>query len=134
MFKSVFAKYISVFMLIILISFAMLTAITVTVVNGYASEAKVKTLSQTAEAATDYIENDISKGGDMKLSVYVNSRRDSLGSVIRAYASSDEDLSVLIVSNRGKVLFYADSGSYSAELDSIVPDEDLSPTFDQQEY
>ena len=112
-------------MLIILISFAMLTAITTTIVNGYAADAKVDIISRTAEAATEYIESDIAGSNDVKLSVYVNSRADVLSDVMRAFASNSDDLTLLIVNNRGKVLMTANSEMSNTDISVNIPDEIL---------
>ncbi len=123
MFKSVFAKYISVFMLIILVSFGLLTAITGAIVSGYATDAKVDMIKDTAAAATEYLENDIVRTNNDKLSVYVNSRADALSDVMRAFASNSDDLTLLIVNTRGKVLLLATGNGGSANISASIPDE-----------
>ena len=52
MFKSVFAKYITVFMVLIVVSFAMLLAIISTVVNNYSVNAKADLVAQSAHTAS----------------------------------------------------------------------------------
>ena len=56
MFKSVFAKYITVFMLIIFVSFSMLTAITTVMVNNYSTNAKAEIMSNSVLSSVGYIE------------------------------------------------------------------------------
>ena len=123
MFKSVFAKYIAVFMLIILLSFAMLTAITATIVNGYAAEAKENIITHTATLAAEYLEGDIEKRGESSLSKYVAGNSDRLGEVMRAFASNSDDLTILIVDMNGKVLFCADSAEASTDIGITLPGE-----------
>lgn len=123
MFKSVFAKYISVFMLIILLSFAMLTAITTTLVNGYAEEAKEKVITHTATLAGGYLESDFAKAGVGRMSEYVNANQERLGEVMKAFASNSDDLTILVVDNYGKVLFVSDSHSYKSNPGIILPGE-----------
>ena len=55
MFKSVFAKYIITFMLIIFISFLVLVSIVTGMVNSYAVTSKQQTLSTTAHGAADFL-------------------------------------------------------------------------------
>ena len=56
MFKSVFAKYITAFMVIITVSFAVLIGIISTVVNNYSVNAKADLVAQSAHTAAAYIE------------------------------------------------------------------------------
>ena len=56
MFKSVFAKYITAFMVIIIVSFAVLIGIISTVVNKYSVNAKADLVAQSAQTAAAYIE------------------------------------------------------------------------------
>ena len=56
MFKSVFAKYIFAFMLIIAISFAMLASIVGSVVNSYSVSAKTESVRSASEAVVNCIE------------------------------------------------------------------------------
>ena len=56
MFKSVFAKYILTFMLIIFVSFLVLVLIITGMVNSYAVNAKEKLLSNAASGAAEFLE------------------------------------------------------------------------------
>ena len=59
MFKSVFAKYITAFMLIIFVSFAMLTVITTVMVNNHSVNEKTEKMLGTSASSAEYIEKSI---------------------------------------------------------------------------
>ncbi len=132
MFKSVFAKYLSVFMLILIFSIAMLTAITITIVGSYAAEAKIDIITNTATLAVEYLENDIEKAGSDDLSNYISDSSNDIGDVMRAFASNSEDLTVLIVNDSGKILFFADKDRFDPEISVTLP-EDLLSEFSNNE-
>ena len=60
MFKSLFAKYITAFMLIIFVSFSILTAITTVMVNNYSIEAKSEIMSNSVRSSVEYAASRIS--------------------------------------------------------------------------
>ena len=62
MFKSVFAKYITTFMLIIFVSFLLLVLLITAMVNNYAVNAKKKLLDNTADFAAGYLSDRMESG------------------------------------------------------------------------
>ena len=59
MFKSVFTKYITAFMLIIIVSFAMMITIIASVVNTYSGQLKDDMISRATQSAVEYLENQL---------------------------------------------------------------------------
>ncbi len=104
MFKSVFAKYTSAFMLIIVISFAILTAIVGTLINGYTDSMRMSTVESTAEAVAECIEEKIEKSGLYDFAafceIYESDISTFVNSIVRA---SNEDMLVLVTGNSGKI-------------------------------
>ena len=56
--KSIFFKYMATFLLIIIIIFSVLTATISVIVNNYGTNAKTESLSNAANSAAIYVEND----------------------------------------------------------------------------
>ena len=123
MFKSVFAKYISVFMLIILLSFGILTAITTTVVNEYAVNAKIGVITRAANSVSDYFEESFGEAGGMALQTYIDSYKNEIADVMGVLAGSADDLTVIITTTRGKVLFYSTKDRYESTPNISIPAE-----------
>ncbi len=107
MFRSVFAKYITVFALIIFICFAALTVITASTVHNYAERAKSDVVSMSSSAAWEYLEGEVSSADGM--SDYVSRNSVTLKAVMEAIASSSEDVTVLLTDNTGNVVLLATS-------------------------
>lgn len=57
MFKTVFSKYVSAFMMIIIISFAVVVMITLSVVGRYSTEAKKQDMENCARSASAYVDS-----------------------------------------------------------------------------
>ena len=55
MFKSVFTKYVTAFMIMIGISFSLLAIILSQMVSGYAQDSKSRVIERTSETLTDFI-------------------------------------------------------------------------------
>ena len=112
MFKSLFFKYILVFIVITLFCFSMLTAITVSVVSHYASDARAEIVENEAEAVSVYLESYMEGEADVVFSDYVRDNGSSIGSVVRAMAAGSDGITVLFVDSHGEVVFMADGGTY----------------------
>ena len=63
MFKSVFSKYVSAFMTIIILSFAIVVVITVSVVGRFSAENKETVMNNCAEASRAYISSMLHSSG-----------------------------------------------------------------------
>ena len=93
MFKSVFTKYITAFMLIIIISFAMLVSIIVSIVNAYSLNAKEDLVFRASHAATEFFESELNENGFiMNFDSYVREHEDDYTSMFAALSDYAEDV------------------------------------------
>ena len=110
MFKSVFTKYVTAFMIMIGISFSLLAIILSQMVSGYAQDSKSRVIERTSETLTDFITPQYREaGGDFNQFIYFD--RDSVEPFISALANFNEDISVILTDANGAVLLTADSGA-----------------------
>lgn len=63
MFKSVFTKYVTAFMIMIGISFSLLAIILSQMVSGYAQDSKSRVIERTSETLTDFITSQYREAG-----------------------------------------------------------------------
>ena len=91
MFKSVFAKYITVFMVLIVVSFAMLLAIISTVVNNYSVNAKADLVAQSAHTASAYIEEKLQQADMSDFVEFSRQHEADISLMMQAVASTSED-------------------------------------------
>lgn len=104
MFKSVFAKYIFAFMLIILISFTLLTAIVGSMVNSYSASAKEETVSAASSATAACIQDKDALSEISDLTAFCSIYSRDIGAFLDAIVSSSTDeLTIFIVTNNGKI-------------------------------
>ena len=104
MFKSVFVKYISAFMLIILISFALVIGMISAIVAQYSEQAKVQIMETTASAASDFFEKKLAKGQDRDLRSVVALEADDIGSMLTVANVHSQDMTLLLVDRDGTIL------------------------------
>ena len=78
MFKSVFLKYVSAFMLIITVSFAVVVLITLSVVGRYSAEAEKEDVNNCVHAASAYVSSMMHGSHIEKLDELVSLERDNI--------------------------------------------------------
>lgn len=121
MFKSVFAKYITVFMVIIIVSFSVLVAIISTVVNNYSVNAKADLVSQSAHTAAAYIEEKLLQTGMNDFTEFATVHEADVSLMMKAVSSTSEDFTLLLTDNAGKILSYTDTTTTALNVDAIIP-------------
>lgn len=104
MYKSIFAKYISAFMSIIVISFLILMLIIVGVVNAYVLDAKRELLSNVSRGAAEFLEARTESSAETGLAKVVESAEADVDRMLRTLSATEEDLSVLLVDSAGNVV------------------------------
>ncbi len=109
MFKSTFSKYLAAFIVIILVSFLMLSGIITSMIKTYAMEDKENTLISTSDALASHIMHDDIDGIEF------------VSKLIRPIINLDPDLHILITDQSGKISL--------STLDSFTsPDGERLPT------
>ncbi|MBE6690362.1 MAG: HAMP domain-containing histidine kinase [Ruminococcaceae bacterium] len=122
MFKSVYAKYISTFMLIIFVSFLILVMIVTGMVNSYASGAKEELLTHAAEGAAEFLEARTSNGLKTDFGQMIENTSDDVDRMLRAFAAMDEDMTILLVDNTdGAVVRMITPGGEATAGDAVIP-------------
>ncbi len=116
LFKSVFARYMVAFMLIILLSFLILALIITSMVQSYSNDQKQQELERVAESAKIYLEDEYADGGYASFTAYVDSDPDAVRRSLTAIARSD-DMFTILTNSLGITLAY----------DDFTPAEYVSP-------
>ena len=121
MFKSVFAKYITAFMLIIFVSFAMLTVITAITVNTYSVNTKSELMSNAAKSSVSYIERKIKADGIVYFRTFINKNQQDLAMMLDAVAFNAGDVTIVVTDNAGNILMCTGVGAESLPEDAVIP-------------
>ncbi len=124
MFRSIFAKYIAVFALIIFVCFAMLTAITAGTVNNYAETAKADLVNRAASALNGHLYQKVASYDG--LSDYVKNDSGTLDAVLHTVASSSQDLMLILADYDGRVLIVATAEGIVEPSGLIIPERTVN--------
>ncbi len=104
MFKSLFAKYISVFMLIILISFSLVIGMISAIIAQYSEQAKVEIMETTTSSTVAFFEKKMAKEQGRNLRELVVVEADDIGSMLTVASVHSQDMTLLLVDRDGAIL------------------------------
>lgn len=129
MFRSVFTKLISVFVLILLLSFLLLSSILGAMVNNYNLSVKMNTMSGAAKSVSGYLIFDYGTKGATDFSQYLHDNVENIVPVINLLAVNAEHLRLCVIDDTGKAVCYGGVGNTEWESqDSLqgIPDSVLA--------
>ena len=104
MFKSIFAKYITAFMLIIVICFTILSTITGSMLVNYTTESQQSTIDGILLSLDRYFSELIKRNSVKDLSEYIEKNAASIQPSLRMFAKSSGDLTIFITDPDGVIL------------------------------
>ena len=125
MFKSLFSKYISAFLLINLFSFAVIISIITSIINGYSQKTQRNELRMVTLSAREYISSQVYASKNDGLEGVVLSNADNIGNIFSAISSNTENVTIVVADESGKIL--SAFGSYADKIatSSSLPDDFL---------
>ena len=118
MFKSLFSKYITAFMLIIFVSFAMLTVITTVMVNNYSVNEKFEKMENVSDASAEYIEKKFKSEPATYFHWFIDENSKDIENVLRTISESSDDVTVIVTDNEGNILLRA--GSKADQISDVA--------------
>lgn len=107
MFKSLFAKYISAFMMIILLSFAIIIGIISAIIINYSEQAKTDIMETAAHSSATFLEGKLEGDDAPEIETLVNNEANDIQTMLSVLSSSSDDITVLITDNSGRILLEA---------------------------
>ncbi len=131
MFRSLFTKYITVFMLIIIVSFIIQISIISTLIGSYSDTSKEMSLSRASASITGFITDGLE---DMSFRRYVAENGESIVETVKMMMTYAGDMSFVIADENGDVLLtigddvpvYPDRGEEIYNVGSTIMDEVIS--------
>ncbi len=121
MFKSVYAKYIAAFMLIILLAFVVIIAIIASIIGAYSENAKAERMENSARSAGTFLEGELAAGDWNDLGDYMARNRNGSEVLLSVIASADDDLTLLVTDNGGGILLAVGSDTDGVTRHASVP-------------
>lgn len=108
LFKSVFARYMVAFMLIILLSFLILALIITSLVQNFSNDQKQEELERVAISAKTYLETEYDEGRFSSFAEYIRSDRDAVQRSLTAITRYSGDMFIVVTNSMGIVLSHDD--------------------------
>lgn len=123
MFKSVFSKYISAFMLIIILSFAVVVGTTVSVVGNYAETAKKNGMSNCTEISRAYVSSLIKSAGGSSLEDMLAHNREDVEYTLGRAAFGLDGVAILVCDREGNILLSTCDETVDIDISKKLPAE-----------
>ncbi len=115
MLKSVFTKYISVFMLILLLSFLVLTSILTSLVNAYNADVKMNSMADAAYSVAGYLQHDFVQSDASDFGMYLHTEGASVKSIIDLMSINADNIVLLVANANGRIVISGGSDSENME-------------------
>lgn len=109
LFKSVFARYMVAFMMIILLSFMILAMIITSLVQNYNNDQKQVELQRVATTAKTYLEDEYDEGGFSSFAEYMQDNPEAVQRSLTAITRYSGDMFIMVTNSLGRTLVYDDS-------------------------
>ena len=106
MFKSVFSKFLTAFIVIIATCLSMLLLVVYGIVSNYAADVKIDSAMKVATAVRDYLEEEMSKGQEDPLG------REDIDWILRLAATSTDQMLIILTDKEGHPI--AQESNYAA--------------------
>ncbi len=123
MFKSVFAKYISAFMLIILVSFLIIIAVITSIISNYSKDNKENIVQNAANSSSIYIQNKFESGAQNDIVALAETYSDDIEAVFTAISSNGEDMTIFMTDIDGSILLTVGKDRDQIPDNALVPSE-----------
>ncbi len=135
MFKSVYSKYIAVFLSIVLIGFLTLALILTSLIASYSTNSKREQILNNTKMLSEYIQNNFKKNNIQDFNQYIFYQKENLRDIMNMLSADNEESIVLVCAEDGSVLlsnawddYYKKSVGTSVANDIIHDDSFLKLT------
>ncbi len=123
MFKSLFFKYITAFMLIIVVSFMLLIVIIGNIINGYSEQVKTEMITNSAAAAYTYVDGNYQK--DMPFSQYIAENEQTTAEILQALTVNAGGITILLADTDGTLLISRGEEQELFAVGQVLPITDM---------
>jgi len=131
MFKSVFVKYISAFMVINLLSILLSTSVITILVNGYDDDTKQRALKNVAYDATVFMIDDYTGSGENSFSDYLNNSVYKILPVLSAMSTNVENMVIFVADGEGNIKLV---GGSETEYVAFAGEDGIVGAGEEQQY
>ena len=104
MFKSIFAKYVTAFMLIVLSSFLVIIVIISSIIVSFSTDQKAEIMENSAKASSTYIEGLFDISATDSVSDVIEASFEESKEMLGAITGNARDITVLVSDNSGNIV------------------------------
>lgn len=123
MFKSLFFKYITAFMVIITVSFLLLIIIIGNIINGYSEQAKTQVITNSAAAAYTYVDENYKK--DISFADFVAQTEPSTAQILQALTVNADGITIMLADADGTLLMCRGEEAGQLHTGTLLPMQQL---------
>ena len=133
MFKSVFAKYLTTFMVLLLAGFLMLLLIFHSVIGNVSEETKTRVVTGAAQAAVSELSGMFGESGMADFATYIGADGTTVRRVLRAVTTNSDNITVSVTDADGRMLlavgehvydsYTVTDGQTGDEVTTTIPDD-----------
>ena len=121
MFKSLFSKYISAFLIINIFSFAVIISIITSIINGYSQIAQKEAMKTITVSSCEYISSHLDSTDEGELDAFISSNKSSVDAMFSALSQNYEDITIVVCDDMNVVLSTFGRDSDSFNIGSLIP-------------
>ena len=110
MFKSIFSKYVTAFMLIILVSFLVVVIITSSAIGRFSNDTKEGFVRNSNEIAKNYISSMLYSSASNSFDSFEETEKNNINKMLKNISFNTQDVSTVVVDVNGNIVF-----SYTCE-------------------
>ena len=121
MFKSLFSKYISAFLLINIFSFAVIISIITSIINGYSQSAQRDSMRMITASSREYVTSELDSHEGESLESLVSSSTENVERMFTVFSQNAESITMVISDTFGNVLAAYGSNADIFRKDSMLP-------------
>ena len=120
MFKSVFTKYITFFMMMIIVSFLVLTLILCRMVGNWSTDVKADIIEKSSTVVSSAVQDMFISEQTENFNSFIYFNREHFVQLISALADYSDDVHILIVDTRGEILAHDDNLA-QGYINALIP-------------
>ena len=136
MFKSVFAKYVTAFMVILTLGFALLLIIVTSIVVNYSVQAKNELMDNAAQATRGWVETALVQNDEKSFSEIVDvEKNDRLCEFLNIFLDENDEMTVLFATKEGVVISAVDNNDESNPVVGMqLPEKMITQILSDESY
>ena len=121
MFKSVYAKYLTTFIMIILVSFTIISLMITSVINNYSETVNVDIMKGAADVSREYVEEKLADGTYGNLDSVLRGESKDLEYLMKGISASSGSITLLVADINGDILLAEGSDEFQVSENGRIP-------------